>query len=151
MRSAAALALALVTLAASACATADGEVRGLGGGGKADDFAEAADVDVEVATIEGSMLSLEVTYAGGEAESCAEHDFILDWDETFTDGFPRGAELQLMHDANGDTCTDPVWTVLHFDLAGLADAYVDSYDVESATVPLTIVAGDESHGVTYAF
>jgi hypothetical protein len=135
-----------------ACATATDDAPGLGGGGKSDEFAAAADVDVEQAFIDGSMLSLEVAYLGGDADACAMHDFILDWDETYTDATPAaGVVLELLHDRNGDTCGDRVWTVLHFDLAGLATAYADDHGVDSAAIPVTVTAGEEEYGLMYSF
>ena len=65
------------------------------------------------ASIEGGVLEIQVSYAGGNKE----HEFTLYWNGITTRSYPPQTNLYLKHDANGDMAEALITQTLKFDLA----------------------------------
>ena len=67
------------------------------------------------ATIDGDVLSIQVSYAGG----AKEHDFTLYWNQIVARSYPGKTTLNLKHDANGDNAEALLTETLEFDLTAI--------------------------------
>lgn len=93
-----------------------------------DDDATVEDLVSDPATVtgvelRGSKLVLEVRYSGG----CEEHDFTLYGLRSFVETEPPGAEVYLVHDANGDACEAALTEVLTFEIQAMEERYDQLY------------------------
>ena len=70
-------------------------------------------------TIEGESISLEISYSGG----CADHSFGLCYGSLGMSA-PPYAGVNLLHDANGDSCEALITQTLTFDLAPFGERYL---------------------------
>lgn len=71
---------------------------------------------IESATIEGNILTIEVTYGGG----CQEHEFQLIGSEMIAKSMPPIRSIKLIHNAKEDNCRAIVPQTLKFDIRNLA-------------------------------
>lgn len=79
-------------------------------------------VTIEAASIEGTALSLSVSFSGG----CKQHDLVL----CFAPGgesYPVFIDLKLIHDGHDDTCDDTLVPELSFDLGPVVGYYSEAY------------------------
>jgi len=65
------------------------------------------------ASISGDSLGLAVEYGGG----CETHEFALCWNGLVAESAPPQMTVQLIHDANNDSCLALVAELLEFDLS----------------------------------
>jgi hypothetical protein len=65
------------------------------------------------ATIQGDVLKIKVSYAGG----AKEHDFKLYWNGIVARSYPGKTTINLKHDANGDNAEALLTETLEFDLS----------------------------------
>lgn len=90
---------------------------------------------IEDARIEDQTLLLDVAYGGG----CEAHEFVLCWpDQSFMESEPVQVQLELYHDANGDSCEAWLSETLELDLAPLAQAWRDSYGGEGGQMTVHV-------------
>ncbi|MBW2258167.1 MAG: hypothetical protein JRI25_26700 [Deltaproteobacteria bacterium] len=68
--------------------------------------------DLESFEIAGDEVDIGVMYSGG----CANHGFTLCWDGSWSRSDPKIVNLDLVHDANGDTCEAWISDELTFDV-----------------------------------
>lgn len=96
---------------------------------------------VNSATIDGHLLTIEVSFGGG----CRRHDFTLVFSETFRESDPVQLSAVLAHDANGDPCEAYLTESHVFDLTPVRMRYQKFYGLASAQVALQIagVTGDD--------
>jgi hypothetical protein len=80
-------------------------------------------VTIERDSLVGSVLTLEVSYAGG----CEDHVFDLVAWGGWLESFPVQVNVFLSHDYRGDACRALVTRELRFDLGPLAEAYRRDY------------------------
>lgn len=73
---------------------------------KSDDFS------MNQVSVEGDILTIKVSYAGGEAE----HDFKLYWNGIVAKSYPGKTGVVLKHNANGDNAEALITATLQFDL-----------------------------------
>lgn len=66
-------------------------------------------------TIEGDVLKIKVSYAGGHEE----HDFALYWNQIVARSYPGKTTIHLKHDANGDMAEALLSETLEFDLTAI--------------------------------
>jgi len=71
--------------------------------------------------VKEKTIYLDILYTGG----CKEHDFNLYCTDPVVKTNPPGCDIYLSHDAEGDSCTREIHTVLKYDLSSL-----DQYDEE---------------------
>jgi len=94
-------------------------------------------IAVESAWIEGSSLVLELSHAGG----CAEHDYGICWSEGALQSEPTTAELQVTHDARGDSCEAIVLQEQRFDLGPLLEQHRLEKGNEESEILLVLPGG----------
>ncbi|XAL97937.1 hypothetical protein OT109_10030 [Phycisphaeraceae bacterium D3-23] len=70
--------------------------------------------------IEGDTLLITVSYGGG----AEDHDFTLYWNGITARSFPGQINVQLKHNANGDTAEAYLTETLRFDLSGMQQPLV---------------------------
>jgi hypothetical protein len=73
----------------------------------------SAPFDVVKTSIEGNILTIEVSYSGG----CNEHVFKLYFDGSYMKSLPPKANFILTHYNNGDACRSIVEKTLKFDIS----------------------------------
>lgn len=73
-------------------------------------------VTISNATLDGNVLSIEVSYSGG----CDEHDFQLYGSMAVMKSMPPKRAIKLVHNANGDSCRELKEETLMFDISDLA-------------------------------
>jgi hypothetical protein len=69
--------------------------------------------DLLKTSIEGNILTIEVSYSGG----CNEHEFQLYFDGNYMKSLPPKANFILTHDNKGDACRSIVNKTLKFDIS----------------------------------
>lgn len=69
--------------------------------------------DMVKTSIEGNILTIEVSYSGG----CNEHEFKLYFDGSYKKSLPPKADFMLTHDNKGDACRSIVDKTLKFDIS----------------------------------
>lgn len=69
--------------------------------------------DMVKTSIEGNILTVEVSYGGG----CNEHEFKLYFDGSYMKSLPPKANFILTHDNKGDACRSIVEKTLKFDIS----------------------------------
>jgi len=117
-----------------------GGTTGGGGDGMPDSLSDcnATDGDhteINAVSVEGDALIVTVSYSGG----CEVHDFVLCWpDQSFTEGIPIGAYLDVWHDAHGDMCEAYVTEARRFDLMPLRESYEASYPGGEPEISITL-------------
>ena len=79
--------------------------------------------DIFKTSIEGNILTIEVSYSGG----CEEHDFKLYFNGMYKKSLPPKADFVLVHDNKGDACRSIVEKTLKFDIS--AAQYVGSKEM----------------------
>lgn len=89
------------------------------------------------AEVRGDRLRLQVTFGGG----CREHSFALYASDAFLESDPVQLRLYLAHDARGDNCRALLARELEFDLAGVRQAYRDSYGRDGTVMLLVHAPG----------
>ena len=87
---------------------------------------------INAATLQGDMLTINVSYGGG----CETHVFTLVAEERFLESFPVQLRVSLAHNANGDTCEAWLTEDYHFDLTPLKEAYQQGYQTDEGTIVL---------------
>jgi len=65
------------------------------------------------ASVQGDMLSIQVSYSGGQEE----HQFTLYWSGIVARSYPGQTVMHLKHDAQGDAGEKAVKQTLEFDLS----------------------------------
>ena len=70
---------------------------------------------INAAAIDGTVLTLDVSFGGG----CEEHEFALAWDGLILESLPAQVNLELFHKDNNDFCEAFLHETLTFDLAEL--------------------------------
>ena len=70
-------------------------------------------VTISKATMDGSMLTLEVEYSGG----CEDHAFELMSKGAWKKSMPPQVDLFLKHENNGDACRQLVMQTIQFDVS----------------------------------
>lgn len=75
---------------------------------------------MEKAVIDGGVLKIDVSYAGGRAE----HEFTLYWNGITTRSYPPQTNVHLKHDANGDQAEALIRKTLEFNLADMSKPMV---------------------------
>ena len=73
----------------------------------------SAVTDILKTSIEGNILTIEVSYSGG----CNEHEFQLYFDGTYMKSLPPKVNFILTHDDKGDVCRSMVEKKLNFDIS----------------------------------
>jgi|GEM_PF-1833482 len=81
-------------------------------GTKIDDI-KSDDFDMKKVTIEGDVMKIDVSYAGGKAD----HDFTLYWNQMVAESYPGQTTINLKHDANGDNAEALITKTLKFDIS----------------------------------
>lgn len=66
-------------------------------------------------SIEGDVLKIKVTYAGG----VKEHEFALYWNQIVARSYPGQTSIYLKHNANGDNAEALITETLKFDLTAI--------------------------------
>ena len=89
---------------------------------------------LNAATLQGDTLTLNVSYSGG----CETHAFTLVAEERFLESFPVQLRVSLAHNANADTCQEPITEDYHFDLTPLKEAYQKGYQTDTGTIVLRL-------------
>lgn len=116
------------------CRADDGDPYDIGGAGDTGD----------PVWIEADTLFVIVGHAGG----CEAHDYRICWpDAAIMESDPVQVDLEVWHDANGDSCDAYLTETLAFDLTPLRDAWHDNYGAGPGTI--TIHLGGET--VDYTF
>lgn len=92
------------------------------------------ELDLESLSVRGDDLSIGIAYGGG----CEEHDFRLCWDGTFMETYPVQVDLELIHDAHGDTCMAYVMESVRFSLVPLREAWIEAYGTESGSIRIDV-------------
>lgn len=93
---------------------------------------------------DGEILEAEVAYAGG----CVDHEFTLCWpDQDWVGQSPVGAQLELSHDANGESCDTQVTESVYFDLVPLRDAWRQAFGATEGQIAVEI----GGYEILYAF
>ncbi len=93
-------------------------------------------------TVTGDTLFLTVAYSGG----CAEHQFRVCWDDTFTGTAPAEARLSLQHDDGDDACEAYPSEVLEVPLSALSDAYRTRFTSRAGSVLINVLDRAASYG-----
>lgn len=106
-------------------------------------FTTRPGLSVSAATMTGDTLTLTVQHGGG----CKTHEYGLCWGQTFLESNPPQAQLQVLHQDNGDTCEALVSNTVTFDVTALKSAYQAGYQQQSGTVLLRL----GSTGTRYDF
>lgn len=86
-------------------------------------------------SLEGDVLSLTVSYAGG----CRRHDFTLVADSRFQESDPMLLNVHLAHDAHGDPCEAYPTSRYDFDLTPLRKLYQDTYGRNEGVILLRLM------------
>lgn len=73
----------------------------------------SAPFDLLKTSIEGNILTIEVSYSGG----CNEHEFKLYFDGNYQKSLPPKVNFILTHDNKGDACRSIVEKTLKFDIS----------------------------------
>ncbi len=74
--------------------------------------------------VSGHSLTADLSYSGG----CETHEFVLCWpSQAFMESAPVQVDLEIWHDANGDSCEAEITEDRVFDLSSLQVAYVSAY------------------------
>ena len=68
--------------------------------------------DIVAASIDGRLLTLDVTYTG----SCETHEFTACWSGTYGESLPPFVSFGILHDSNDDACDDIGSQTVHVDL-----------------------------------
>lgn len=89
---------------------------------------------VNGATIEGNNLVVDLAYSGG----CQVHLFGGCWDGYFLESEPVQVQLRIAHDSMMDACEAFPQEQHTFDLASLAEAYMDGYQTDSGTIEISL-------------
>lgn len=71
--------------------------------------------EINSASIEGDLLTLEVSYSGG----CKEHSFTATFNGIYLKSMPPKASIFIAHETNGDACRKIVTETLVFDLTNM--------------------------------
>ncbi|MBW1878179.1 MAG: hypothetical protein JRJ84_07445 [Deltaproteobacteria bacterium] len=79
--------------------------------------------DLESLDIDGDELDIGISYSGG----CANHDFTLCWDGSWSRSDTKIVNLYLVHDANGDTCEAWISDDLTFDVSLIPEELLVDY------------------------
>lgn len=112
------------------------------------DLVDKDPVELETATVEGDLLELRVSYAGG----CGDHTFRLCWDGEYQLSAPVQAGARLTHDGHGDECSSHIEEKLAFDLTPLRLDWQDSFSGDSGTIMMHIYAsGSKLEWIAYSF
>ncbi|MCB9665900.1 MAG: hypothetical protein H6732_17475 [Alphaproteobacteria bacterium] len=94
------------------------------------DADDSAPYTVTAARVVGDSLELDVSHSCG----CREHFFALCWDHSWLDVEPAIVHVELLHDANGETCEAGCLPTLSFSLTpvrnGEREVKVDVAGVE---------------------
>jgi hypothetical protein len=86
----------------------------------------------ENVSIDGDLLTVEVTYGGG----CVDHRFALVVGAEMMESDPVQMRGSLAHDANGDKCRALVGRAIVLDVSPLAQLWRDSYRQQSGSLIL---------------
>ena len=91
--------------------------------------------------LDGDILTLRVAYSGG----CSQHGFGLYWDGTFLETGIPSANIQLLHNSNGDLCEAYIMEDLQFDISKLKAFYMNSYDTDLDSFSFSVIGvnGDD--------
>ncbi len=73
-------------------------------------------VTVLNATINGNILSIEVSYSGG----CQDHEFNLTGSIAIMKSLPPKRAIKLMHNSNEETCRELITETLTYDIRKFA-------------------------------
>lgn len=120
----------------SDCTTRDGDPFDYG--------AATTGTDAPRIRIEGDTLIVPIGHAGG----CAEHSYVVCWPtQGFSKSLPPQADLEIWHDANGDSCEAYLSVEVRQDLTELAEAHADQFGTGDPRMQINI--GGES--VEYAY
>lgn len=84
--------------------------------------------------VESDVLVCVVRYAGG----CAAHRFDSSWWSGFRESYPVQADVGLVRDAGGETCTDLITETLRFDLVPLKEAYRAGYQTTHGKIGIGV-------------
>lgn len=98
-----------------------------------DDFALSA------AAITGDTLAVTVSYAGG----CREHLFTLVSSSEFKESNPVQVVVDLVHNAQGDSCEAWITRDYLFNLTPLKVRYQEAYQQEEGTIVLLLEGAPE--------
>ena len=89
---------------------------------------------IKAATVEGDILSINVSYSGG----CETHEFTLVAEPAFRESSPVQLWVSLAHNANGDTCEALLTEAYHFDLTPIKQVYQTGYQTDEGTIVLNL-------------
>lgn len=89
---------------------------------------------INTATVKGETLRVNVSYSGG----CETHEFTLVAEPRFLESFPVQLRVSLVHNANGDTCQEPLTEDYLFDLAPIKEMYQKGYQTDTGTIVLRL-------------
>lgn len=70
---------------------------------------------IENAILEDTILTIDLSYLGG----CKQHSFNLVFNGMYKKSLPRQADLYLLHENQGDTCTENRNLTLSYNLASI--------------------------------
>jgi hypothetical protein len=73
----------------------------------------SASFDLIKTSLEGNILTIEVSYSGG----CNEHEFKLYFDGNYKKSLPPKADFILTHDNKGDACRSIENKTMKFDIS----------------------------------
>lgn len=80
---------------------------------------ESDNFEVENASLEGDILSIDISYSGG----CEDHEFDLYFNGAYMKSLPPKANLFLKHNANGDACRSMIKQTLRFNIKKVKASY----------------------------
>ena len=89
---------------------------------------------LNIASINGDTLTINVSYGGG----CEKHEMTLVVSESFLESFPVQLPVSLAHNANGDNCEAWLTEDHNFDLTPIKTLYQKSYQQEAGTIILRL-------------
>ncbi|MCF8373276.1 MAG: hypothetical protein K9H64_16775 [Bacteroidales bacterium] len=67
------------------------------------------------ATLADTILTIELNYSGG----CVDHSFDIIFNGMYKKSLPRQADLFLLHNNKGDTCTENKSIILRYNLSSI--------------------------------
>lgn len=89
---------------------------------------------LNIATITGDTLKINVSYGGG----CESHQFTLVASESFLESFPVQLRVSLAHNANDDLCRAWLREDYHFNLTPIKTLYQEGYRQKAGTIILRL-------------
>lgn len=98
--------------------------------------------DLNSASIDGDVLTVDVSYAGG----CAQHFFQFCYDPSFLESAPVQVNVELSHDGQDDSCEAYPSETLMFDLVPLKQAWQSSYGGSDGEMIIRL-----GEGILYSF